>query len=106
MKRFILGFIAGSFLVSGISYAYRIPRPQRITDFDQNGLVILNETLERLWDVVNGRYSLDIVTVNPDGNTKGDVGDMLLFNNSGTYYLEINTTGAKVWRGTALTDTP
>ena len=106
MKRFILGVIVGSLLISGISYAYRMPKPQRITDFDQNGLVILNENLERLWDITNGRFNLDIVIVNPDGNTKGNVGDMLLFNNSGTYYLAINTTGAKIWRSIVLTDTP
>ena len=105
MRRFILGLIIG-LCISGIAYGYRISKPQRITDFDQRGLVIVNENFERLWDITNGRFSLDIVTVNPDGATKGDVGDMLLFNNSGTYYLEINTTGAKVWRGTALTDLP
>ena len=56
MKKFILGIILGSLLTSGISYAYRAPKPQRITDFDENNLVILNETLEQLWDVTNGRY--------------------------------------------------
>ena len=92
--------------MGGISYAYRIPKPQRITDFDQNGLVTLNETLEQLWDVTNGRYNLTTVTTNPDGAKSGKGGDMVLFNNSGTYYLAINTTGAKIWRSVVLTDTP
>jgi hypothetical protein len=105
MKRFICGIILGSLLVTGLSYGYRIPRPQRITDFDQNGLIILNENLEHLWDVTNGRYSLDIVTVNPDGTKKGDVGDMLLLNNGGTYYLEI-CVGGKIWFGEELSNTP
>lgn len=106
MKKFVLGFILGSLLISGISYAYRAPKPQRITAFDENNLVVINEVLENLWNVSNGRFSLDIVTSNPDGSKKGDIGDMLLFNNSGTYYLAINTTGAKIWRSTALTDIP
>lgn len=106
MKKFISGLIVGLCIFSGIAYGYRISKPQRITDFDQRGLVIVNENFERLWDITNGRYALDIVISNPDGSLKGDVGDMLLFNDSGTYYLEINTTGAKIWRGTALTDTP
>lgn len=106
MRKFVIGFILGSILISGITYAYRIPKPQRITDFDQKGLVILNETLENLWDVTNGRFTLDIVTVNPDGNTKGNVGDVLLFNNSGTYYFAVNTTGAKIWRSVLLQDLP
>jgi len=105
MRRFISGLIIGLF-ISGIAYGYRIAKPQRITDFDQRGLIVANENFERLWQLTNGRFNLDIVTVNPDGNTKGDVGDMLLFNNSGTYYLAINTTGAKVWRSILLTDTP
>jgi len=106
MKRFILGIILGSLLATGVSYAYRIPKPQRITAFDQNGLVILNEVLDNLWNVTNGRYSLNITTTNPDGSLQGNGGDMVLYNSSGTYYLEINTTGAKVWRGVVLTNTP
>ncbi len=106
MKNIIFGFILGAILFSGISYAYRIPKPQRITDFDQNGLVALNETLEQLYDVTNGRYNLNTLTTNPDGSLKGNGGDVVLFNNSGTYYLEINTTGAKIWRGVLLQDIP
>lgn len=106
MKKIIIGFIFGSLLVSGISYAYRIPKPQRITAFDENNLVVINEVLENLWNLSNGRFSLDIVTSNPDGSRRGDIGDVLLFNNSGTYYLEINVTGAKIWQGILLQDTP
>jgi hypothetical protein len=106
MRKFIVGLILGSLLVNGISYAYRIPKPQRITGFDQNGLVILNETLEQLWDVTNGRYSLNTTTTNPDGSLQGNGGDMILLNTGGNYYLEINTTGAKVWRGILLSNTP
>jgi len=91
----------------GDSFAYRPPKPTRLTQLDvETQVVQLNESLESLWNVVDGRYNLDIVTTNPDGNTKGDVGDMLLFNNSGTYYFAINTTGAKIWRSVVLTDTP
>ena len=104
MRKFILGIIIGSIL-TGICYGYRVAKPIRITDFDQRGLVAVNENFERLWDISNGRFSLDIVTSNPDGTLKGDVGDMLLFNNSGTYYLEINV-GGKVWVGEQLSDTP
>jgi len=105
MKRFVIGFILGSFLITGVSYAYRIPRPFRITGFDQNNLVTLNDTLEALWDVTNGRYNLSLTTVNPDGTVKGNAGDMILFNNSGTYYLEI-CVGGTVWRGEELSNTP
>lgn len=105
MKKIVLGFILGSLLTTGLVYAYRSPKPQRITDFDQRGLVILNESLEQLWDITNGRISLNIVTTNPDGSLTGKGGDMVLFNNSGTYYLEI-CTGGTVWVGEALSETP
>ena len=106
MKKFVAILILGVLFYSGTTYGFRTEKPNRLTEFDQNNLVILNRVLESLWDISNGRFNLDIVTTNPDGNTKGDVGDMLLFNDSGTYYLEINTTGAKVWRGILLSDTP
>ena len=99
----ILGLIF--LLASGVD-AYRMPKPNKITKFDEGTLTQLNNALEQLWDITNGRYNLNIVTQNPDGNMNGNVGDMVLFNNSGTYYLTLNTTGAKVWRSVVLTDTP
>jgi hypothetical protein len=105
MRKYIL-FVLFLLLAIGTSQAYRISKPQRITAFDHNGLVILNETLEQLWDVTNGRYNLTIVTTNPDGTVSGKGGDMVLYNASGTYYLAINTTGVKIWRSVLLQDLP
>ena len=103
--KLIIAFIIGFCLASGIVYGYRIPKPNRITDFDQKGLVVINDNFEKLFDITNGRYSLNIVTVNPDGATRGDTGDMLLLNVGGTYYLEI-CVGGTVWRGEELSNTP
>jgi hypothetical protein len=105
MKKLICGIILGSLLMTGISYAYRIPKPQRITEFNHNGLVILNESLEQLWDLTNGRYNLSITTSNPDGVVKGNAGDMILLLSGGVYYLEV-CTGSNVWVGEALSNTP
>jgi hypothetical protein len=104
MKKLIFGLIIGLVVASGTSYAYRFGKPQRITDFDQNGLVILNTALEQLWDVSNGRYSINILTVNPDGS-RGSVGDMVLLSTGGKYYLEI-CVATNTWRGVELTNTP
>lgn len=111
MKRIIfrialIVYLVGGFVLCGLAVAYRAPKPAKITKFDEAALTQLNIDLENLWNLSNGRYSLNYVTSNPDGNLKGDVGDMILFNNGGIFYLEINTTGAKVWRGVQLTDTP
>ena len=86
-------------------YAYRTTKPVKITDYDQSGLVAINNNFERLWDITNGRFNLNYTNVNPDGNVNGELGDMIIFNDSGTYYLEINV-GGKIWRGVLLQDLP
>lgn len=104
IKLFIIILILA---IVGNVYAYRTARPIKFTDLTKPDQISqLNDIITELWNISNGRWNMNIVTVNPDGNTKGDVGDMLLYNSSGTYYLEINTTGAKIWRGVVLTDTP
>ena len=104
MRKLILGLIIGLF-IGGVAYGYRISKPSRITDFDQKGLVVINDNFERLWDITNGRYSLNTVTVNPDGVTKGNGGDIVLLNSGGTYYLEL-CVGGTIWRGVQLSNTP
>ena len=107
-NKFILGICIGVGLAIAFNaYSYRPPKPTKLTKLDETSQIVkLNEALESLWNVIDGRYSLNIVTVNPDGARKGDVGDMILFNNSETYYLAINTTGVKVWRSVLLQNTP
>jgi len=108
MRKYLIILFLGILIsVSFNIYALRSPSPQRFTDFtDKSQINQLNDFLETIWNITNGRYNINIVTTNPDGNTKGDVGDILLFNDSGTYYLCINVTGSTIWRSVALTDTP
>ena len=47
MRKIIVGFIIGVLLTANWSYAYRFAKPQRITDWDDRGLVIINENYER-----------------------------------------------------------
>ena len=97
MKKFTMGFVLGLLLVGSVSYAYRIPKPQRITAFDENNLVILNETLENLWNVVNGRYNFDIKTSVP--TSKPIEGTAVAYSSGGVYRLYIYLNGA--WRSWA-----
>ena len=105
MKKFIIGLIVG-LMISSVAYGYRFGKPQRITDYDDRGLIILNEALEQLWDAVNGRYTLNVETTNPDGSLSGDKGDMVLYDAGATEYLEINVDGGTTWKGVQITDTP
>ena len=107
MRRFIIGFLLGSLLFGGIAHAYRASRPTPMRlPLDDNQITELNNSIENLWNITNGRYSLNIVTSNPDGTTRGKVGDMLLLSTGGTYYLEINVDNSTTWRGEELTNTP
>jgi len=105
-KIFILFLIVGLFCY-GLGYGYRIPKPITFTNLsDPTQINQLNQTLTDLWDITNGRYHINIVTSNPDGSLRGIIGEIVLFNNSGTYYLEVNTDGGTIWRGIALSNTP
>ena len=107
MRNLIIGIIIGALVFCGISYAKKIESPIKFTDLTvSNELVNLNTYLELVRDILNGDFTLKILTSNPDGSLKGTAGDIRLFNNSGTFYLEINTTGSTIWRGVVLTDTP
>ncbi len=103
--RFIIGFIIGSFLITGVSYGYRIPKPQRITDFDQNGLVTLNEVLEQLWDLTNGRISLNSGSLVSTGTGTVKMGSVNNANNVGWLKIE-RTDGTMVYVPYWTDDTP
>lgn len=58
--------------------------------------------------IYDNHNNLEIVTINPDGSRTGRRGDIVLFNDSGTYYIEIcvsSPTGT-VWVGEELSNTP
>lgn len=78
---------------------YKMPEPPKIEDKD------LSEYLKTIYYKIN---LLETVTVNPDGSRQGRLGQMVLLNNSGTYYLEIcvSSPDGTTWRGVALSDTP
>jgi hypothetical protein len=97
MRRFILGFILGTLLICGVSYAYRIAKPIPIQEVNLTTLVELNRVLEELWDLTNGRmdevFKLNIGDVN-DGNymeIQND-GDVVFYGTSGLAFGEIYTS--------------
>lgn len=61
-----------------------------------------------LKDLYDNHNLLGVVTTNPDGSRRGKLGQMVLFNDSGTYYLEICTSsgGGTQWRGAILANLP
>ena len=108
MRRFVAGVVLGLMLGTVITaYPFRTGAPPTFTDFENFSQVMqLNRYLSDIWEITNGKYTMNIKTTNPDGSDSGNVGDMVLFNNGGTYYLEVNVDGSTTWRGVLLTDTP
>ena len=56
------------------------------------------QTQEFLFDVWQNINRPEVVTSDPNGSRKGKKGEMVLFNNSGTFTLEVNTDGDTTWQ--------
>ena len=94
MKKSIIGLIIGLCL-SGVAQAYRVAKPIRITGFDQNNLVAVNENFERLWDITNGRYNLSVENTIP--TKSATEGDMKGYVSGATKRLYVYMGGAWVY---------
>lgn len=104
MKKFVSGLIIGLCL-SGICYGYRISKPQRITDFDQRGLVIVNENFEKLWEVTKGRYSPDSASTASTGTGTIKMGSANNANSAG-FVKFTKTDGTTIYIPYFTTDVP
>jgi hypothetical protein len=103
MKKFIIVLIL--VCISGIVYGYRIAKPQRITDFDQKGLVVINENFERLWDLTNGRYSPNSASSASTGTGTVKMGSVNSANSAGWVKFE-KTDGTSIYIPYWTDDTP
>ena len=100
MKKFIIILTIILITSSSVVYAFRMPKPTKITEINPASLKQLNDALEQLWNITNGRYTYSISTIAPNGNLKGLTGDAIIYNNSGTFELWINdgTGNGTVWQ--------
>lgn len=105
MKKIIFGFIIGLVFINGIGYAYRISKPLRIVDFDQKGLIVINENFERLWDITNGRFSLNEGANSSTGTGTIKMGSTSNANSTGFLKIE-KTDGTVVYIPYFSDDTP
>jgi hypothetical protein len=103
--RLIIAFIIGFLLASTFSYGYRSSKPQRITDFDQKGLVVINENFERLFDITNGRYSPNSGSAASTGTGTVKMGSAGNSNNAGWFKFE-KSDGTTVYVPYWTTDKP
>ena len=79
------GMFGWSVLKMPSAYAVRLSKPPTITKLDEANLAELNSWLDKLWQLTNGRYTVDVVTTNPNGVRTCAQGDEVYFNTSGSF---------------------
>ena len=80
-------------LIPSLAWAMRSKKPQTFTNLqDTNQLTELNTTLADLWNITNGRYTLENITTNPQDTRKGVKGDLVYATFGGDNNLCINTS--------------
>lgn len=96
-KKILLGFLL--LLLTSICYAGKISAPPPLPTTDKNLQFYLKE-------IESNFHVLSVVTSDPDGSRNGKAGEMIIYNNSGTYYLAVNIDSAQVWSGIQLSPLP
>lgn len=81
MKKLMIVFLCGSALAA-TAQAALLPTPKLIED---------KETYFYLKKIRNAIGKIEIVTTDPNGNRRGTFQDVLIYNDSGTYTLKVNT---------------
>ena len=106
MKRLLLGCLIGMAVTAPSLWALRTERPPEFTqvEWNSNTLTQLNNWLLQAWNVLNGNYAFDVVTVDPDGSRRGVAGEAVVYNNAGTVVLCVNTNDATDWDCATLAD--
>jgi len=103
MGRVLLGMVLGLCLGSMEAMALRLARPPTFTEWNTNTFTQLNDVLLQLWNVSNGRYTNDVVTVDPDGSRRGTKGEQVLYDPGASEELCVNVDNATDWDCAALT---
>lgn len=83
MRKFTLGAVVGFLLASAIAWAGQIPEPPPIKD---------TQTLLYLRRIKDNWLNVSITTTNPNGSMTGRLGDIIVWNDSGTYRWRLNTS--------------
>ncbi len=99
--RFLGGVTCGvvlSWLLSAPpAQALRIARPPEFTEWTPNTFAQLNDTLLQLWNISNGRATLDRVTSDPDGARACSVGEQVYFDTGTDQVCVCADAATKKW---------
>src|SRR3990167_3220926 len=85
--------LVGLMFMSGTAWAYRSKRPQAFTDLsDPNQMVELNNFFSDVWNLTNGRYTLENLVTNPHDTRKVVKGDLVYATFGGSDHLCVSTS--------------
>ena len=102
MGRLLLGLVLGLLLSLPTAPAFRLSSPPTVSEWNQSTITQLNDYLESLQQVVNGRYTMDVTTTNPNGSRAGTQGDTVFYSNGGSYKFCVNTSATTPQTPTGL----
>ena len=108
MRKYLTGLVLGLLLAAPSLYALRVERPAEFNpEWDSNSAAQLNNQMLGMWNLTNGRYQSDVVTVDPDGSRRGIAGECVYYD-AGTDRWCCNATGTQrspttVWKCVDLT---
>ena len=78
--------------------ALRTESPPTFHEWNENNFSALNQTLLQFWNALNGRYTMNTTTTDPDGVLRGETGNAILYLPAGgSPQLCLNTDGLTDW---------
>jgi len=95
MKNLIIGIIVGCVLAVPQILADKISTPPPLRDTWEDAGPAVQHYLQ---EISNNFHRLPVTTTTPNTNRKGLKGEMVIFNDSGTFKLFINTDSNKAWQ--------
>jgi len=89
MRNFISGIVLGFFIAGTIGATISTPPPLSGEPAQEQAYFS---------EIYNGINRMDVVTSAPNGTLKGVLGQPVLYNNSGTFTLWVNTDSDTTWQ--------
>ena len=97
------GCLIGIVISAPPLWALRFARPPTFTEWNSNTFTQLNDVLLQIFNVINGRYAVDVSVADPDGSRRCAKGELVLYDPGASEELCVCVDGALDWDCAALT---
>lgn len=103
MRKLTLGILIGMAICAAPAMALRMSAPPTFNEWNNNTFSQLNDVLLSMFNITNGRYQMDRVTVDPDGSRPCSVGEMVYFDTGTDQICVCAASSTKQWNCANLT---